>query len=443
VECAASGAGGSLGCLQRSVAIEQNDTNPELAVYVGISHIGNRRLASARVAVAMLVAYGCAAERSDSTAVVTDSAGVEIVESTGFSWPEGHGWRLGGEPTFDIGILEGDPAYEFFRIAGARRLTDGRVVVADAGTSEIRYYDSSGSHLLSIGGEGGGPGEFGGIWSITSTPEDTLLVVDWRNRRISYFDPSGALARSLQPRFLGESGGFPMIVAPFEDGTVLTGVRTYFGPGEFATGLSRDQIVYVRSDPDGALMDTLAVRPGGEMHGMAQEDRRIVGGRPFGRNPQYAVFGNGFFHGSSDSYEIEFIDNTGKLIRSLRRPVPSMEVTSADIQAYKQEQIENAGDERQRQINQTLLDAVTFPDVFPAYSSFLTDAEGNLWIAVYRRPGDDQPRWTVFGPDGRALGEVQTRERFRIFQIGADFVLGRWTDDLDVQHVLMFELLKQ
>jgi hypothetical protein len=190
-------------------------------------------------------------------------------------------------------------------------------------------------------------------------------------------------------------------------------------------------------------MDTLAVRPGGEMHGMAQENRRILGDRPFGRYPQYAVFGIGFFHGSNDSYEIEFIDNTGQLLRSLRRPVPNMEVTSADVEAYKQEQIENAGDERQRQINQTLLDAVTFPDAFPAYSSFLADARGNLWVSVYRRPGDDQPRWIVFDRDGRALGEVQTPERFRIFQIGADFVLGSWADDLDVQHVLMFELLKE
>jgi hypothetical protein len=404
--------------------------------------VGDHGLAVARLAVAMLVMHGCATERGDSAVVVTDSAGIEIVESSAFQWPDGHGWRLSDEATLDIGILEGDPAYEFFRIAGARRLTDGRVVVADAGAFEIRYYDSGGNHLLSTGREGGGPGEFGGILSMTSTSEDTLLVNDWRNRRISYFDPSGALARSVQLRFLTESGGFPMIVEPFEDGTVLVGVRTFFGSGGFQTGLIRDEIVYLRSDPDGALTDTLAVRPGGEIHGMAQENLQLVGDAPFGRYPQYAVFGNGFFHGSSDSYEIEFIDNTGRLLRSLRRPVTNMEVTSADIEAYKQEQIENAGDERQRQINQTLLDAVTFPDVFPAYGSFLTDADGNLWVDVYRRPGDDQPRWTVFDRDGRALGEVQMPGRFGIFQIGADFVLGRWTDDLDVQHVLMFELLK-
>jgi hypothetical protein len=38
---------------------------------------------------------------------------------------------------------------------------------------------------------------------------------------------------------------------------------------------------------------------------------------------------------------------------------------------------------------------------------------------------------------------VETPPRFRIFQVGSDFVLGRWLDDLDVQHVRIYELLKE
>lgn len=406
--------------------------------------VDNRRFAAlAGAVVVMLFAHGCATEQRGSSAVVTDSAGIQLVESRGFSWLEGHGWRLADEPTMDIGVLEGDSEYEFFRVAGARRLTDGRVVIAEAGAFEIRYYDPRGSHLLSTGREGGGPGEFADIGSIAATPQDTVLVYDPGNQRISYFDPSGAFARSVQLRSLMESGGFPVIVQPFVDGTMLVGVRTFFGPGGFRTGLSRDEIVYLRCDAEGTVTDTLGVKPGGEMYAMAQENRRIGGDRPFGRYPQHAVSGNGFFYGSGDSYEIEFMDNTGWLLRSLRRPVTNVEVTNADIEAYKRERLENSTDERQRQIEETLLEVVSFPDAFPAYGSFLADADGNVWVAVYRRPGDEQPRWTVFDRGGRMLGEVQTPKGFRIFQVGADFVLGSWVDDLDVQHVLMFELLKE
>jgi len=390
----------------------------------------------------MVGSYGCSSEHGSSYAVITDSAGVQIIESLGNAWPDGYSWRLGEEPRLDIGMLEGDPAYEFFRIAGAQRLSDGRIVVADAGALQIRYYDSVGDHLHSTGRAGGGPGEFVTILFIEATQHDTVLVFDFRSQRISYFDPNGSFSRSVTMRFLMEGGGFPMYVAPFDDGTILSGVRTYFGDGEIQTGTMRDLIVYLRSSPDGELIDTLAVRPGGEIHAMAQENRRLVGDRPFGRYPQFAVSGNGFFQGSTDRYEIEHIDFDGRLLRSFRRPIANMEATTADVEEYKQERLEGA-DERNSQLLQTLFESVTFPDAFPAYGSFLADAEGNLWVEVYRKPGDDQPCWTVFDRDGRMLGEVLTPKRFTLHQIGADFVLGRWADDLDVQHIQMFELVKE
>jgi hypothetical protein len=40
------------------------------------------------------------------------------------------------------------------------------------------------------------------------------------------------------------------------------------------------------------------------------------------------------------------------------------------------------------------------------------------------------------------LGSVALPDRFRPTQIGSDFVLGVWSDDLDVQHVRMYRLDK-
>jgi hypothetical protein len=234
-----------------------------------------------------------------------------------------------------------------------------------------------------------------------------------------------------------------MIVAPFDNGSLLVGVRTYFDSGEYESGLSRDDIVYLHSNSEGILIDTLAVRPGGEMHFISEGSGRILGDRPFGRYPQHAVYRDGFFYGSGDRFEIDYYRSDGLLRRSLRRAQTNMKVTAADVEGYTRRQIENAQNERQRQINERLLADDPFPETFPAYRDFVVDAEGNLWVAVYRRPGDDLPRWTVFDPDGQMLGEVSTPERFTIHQIGSDFVLGHWQDDLDVEHVLLFELVKE
>ena len=55
---------------------------------------------------------------------------------------------------------------------------------------------------------------------------------------------------------------------------------------------------------------------------------------------------------------------------------------------------------------------------------------------------DAASTWTVFDPAGRMLGELSTPPRFQVIQIGDDYVLGVWKDDLDVEHVRLYALAK-
>jgi len=48
----------------------------------------------------------------------------------------------------------------------------------------------------------------------------------------------------------------------------------------------------------------------------------------------------------------------------------------------------------------------------------------------------------VFDPDGRFLGSVTLPARFTSYQIGSDFILGRWEDELEVEYVEVYDLLK-
>jgi hypothetical protein len=48
----------------------------------------------------------------------------------------------------------------------------------------------------------------------------------------------------------------------------------------------------------------------------------------------------------------------------------------------------------------------------------------------------------VFDEGGAALGVVPLPPRFTPHQIGNDFVLGAWKDELDVEHVRLYRLLK-
>jgi hypothetical protein len=90
-----------------------------------------------------------------------DSAGIVIVENTG-PYEE---WRVAPSRELRLGVVERDSAFQFHRIAFAGRLTDGRIVVASGGTSDVRWYGATGEYRSRVGGSGQGPGEFGAIRS--------------------------------------------------------------------------------------------------------------------------------------------------------------------------------------------------------------------------------------------------------------------------------------
>lgn len=76
---------------------------------------------------------------------VSDSAGVRIVDNV--RAPEGSrlGWTIGPEPTVSIGVVEGDETYMLNRVTDATRLSDGRIVVVNSGTSEMRVFGPTGA----------------------------------------------------------------------------------------------------------------------------------------------------------------------------------------------------------------------------------------------------------------------------------------------------------
>lgn len=72
----------------------------------------------------------------------------------------------------------------------------------------------------------------------------------------------------------------------------------------------------------------------------------------------------------------------------------------------------------------------------------MVDRIGNLWVRAYQAPGDEYRTWHVFTADGAWLGAVTFPDRFSPLEIGDDFVLARFGDELDVEHVQIRELIK-
>ena len=106
-------------------------------------------------------------------------------------------WEVSPEPIVSIGVAEGEPAYELHRASDAISLGDGRIIVANSGSSELRVFDSAGTFLNAIGRQGGGPGEFRGTITLFPHSGDSLIAYDNGNGRFSVFAPDGRYARLL------------------------------------------------------------------------------------------------------------------------------------------------------------------------------------------------------------------------------------------------------
>src|SRR5687768_13815625 len=140
---------------------------------------------------------GCSvADRSAGEFLVRDSAGVEIILNRSSSRKQFQAWSLSATPELRIGASEGDSLYQFYRVAAVRTLPDGRIVVANAGTRELRFYDPFGAFISRVGRDGAGPGEFRSIDRL-SVVQDSIWVSDPRLTRVSVFTLQGRYVRSV------------------------------------------------------------------------------------------------------------------------------------------------------------------------------------------------------------------------------------------------------
>jgi len=369
--------------------------------------------------------------------VVRDSAGVAIVDNVMPGASDPVGWTLGPEPAVSIGSVGGDDRYQFFQVEAAVRMADGRIAVANRGTSEIRLYDDSGTYLEAWGAEGEGPGEFTNLNALSSWVGDSLMAWDRGLRRASFFDGDGNLGRTLS--FAAFEGvDRPELIAVLGDGSMAVS-----GPaslGELSTQLLRPPRDFRRAGPDGAILGVLGTFPGAERFLEVNLPVSVnVTSYPFGRETLVAAWGAHVLISPTDRYTLDVYDTAGSLTRSVRTDAPASPLTEQHMAAVVESRVAEASPEQAPGIRQTYA-AMPLVETLPAFSDVVVDALDYLWVRSYRPPPEAPGPWVVFDPSGRVLGSLETPAGLELFEIGADYVLGRYTDDLDVEYVQLWTL---
>lgn len=372
--------------------------------------------------------------------VVRDSAGIRIMENTAPLWTDAQVWHLSPEPVVNIG--GGDTEKEqLFRVAGALRLDNGWLVVGNAGTHELRFYDESGAYVNASGGEGDGPGEFQRLYWLQHRTADSIVTYDLGQLRVSVFDSNGRPERTVTLR-PSEEAALPVAQRMFEDGSFLAvgATSTAIQPTD---GVSRRDASAYWYSATGDSSLYVGTYPGFEIFEQVRADGRF--GRAalfFGRMTHFVVGGNVFYVADNARYEIQVVEPSGSLTAVVRKRHDPVPITSADIELVHERRLAEFADEATRQRMRRWYREIPEPENFPAFSAIQVDRIGNLWIQHYNSPTDDVPRWDVFDEGGLWLGTVTMPLRFSPLDIGPDYVLGLWRDADDVEHVRMYELVK-
>jgi len=165
-----------------------------------------------------------------------------------------------------------------------------------------------------------------------------------------------------------------------------------------------------------------------------------------------ALWGDLVIASRNKPYEIRAFSIDGTLARIVRREHEPRSPAEADRQSYLERKTGGGGGPRPA-LPEALLEAILeerrqfFELVplavhFPAFSTIMVDETGHLWVREYDLPREEDPAplWTVFDPEGRVLGFVETPEGLDILQIGEDYILGRFEDEFEVEYVQVWPL---
>lgn len=340
---------------------------------------------------ALVALSSCSAPRDSNDALQTTVDTVGAVE---------HVRNAGTPPTWSleravvVGAIDAGPA-AFGRIRSIVADGDGTIYVADNLANEVRVFGADGSYVRTIGRRGGGPGEFGDLYSLAWLG-DELVAMDPRNARLGRFRKDGSWVQGIRHYPITGPGTF-IRLHPL-------GVDGFYAP---VVAPSHDRLPFVRMTSTGHA-DTIAApeRPdGAPTYGVRCD--RPDGGIQFISVPEgptllfaYPPPGGQMAMAWSGDYRITRTNSAGDTLAVVYReqaPVPYPDsLWQVALEPYET---------MRKQFPGTRCDpsAPVRPVSRARIRDIVFDESGRMWVEVASGAGF---AWEIFSPGGALLGRA-------------------------------------
>ncbi len=343
-------------------------------------------------------------------------------------------------PFLSIGVEEGETPYEFDRVFDAYRHSDGRVVVSNAGSHELRIFDSTGKYLGALGRRGQGPMEFGEFSSqYLYARNNELIAVDEGAFRVHVINNDLTFRETRRftlypdtprPFFRGLASNGDWLVQAFTNGGSITGEPGQVLPASYQL---------LRYDSLGAMRDTILSLPSRPRYVNSHNGMVHFPYIPLSSEPSFVVDGERLIvvSGRAPALEIYSLDGESIAQYAWNRP----QVRTADVwEEFKRSSLANMKGDDSARYAAFYEKALPLPETAPMYVSVKVDGLGRIWLERFRMPTETVRTWDVLSAEGELLGATTTPAGVTVLRIANDIMVGRARDSLGVERVQLYRV---
>ena len=404
---------------------------------------------------AMACGGGGGVAGGDSWTAAVDTLGDTIIVRTvaGSVW----GDTATLVPEIGIGMLDGPDEYLLGNVRSIAVSSAGEIYLMDRQVPALRKYASDGTFLLTLGREGGGPGEYkrpdGGLGVL---PDGRVVLRDPGNARVNVYSPAGEDITSWRV-----AGGFNTSRRMYLDGAGnsynMVLLERGLAPWDWTYGLAR-------YTPDGEHADTV-IAPTWDYEApqltASREGSNSSTSVPFSPTKEWSFSPLGYMVGGvSTDYTITLY-RVDQPILQIKKEFTPVAVLPEEAEERERRQVANW----RRQYPGWRWNGPPIPETKPPFREVYVGDDGRIWVQLSqtgrptmtveeareeeRRTSRPPLRYSepvafdVFDPEGRFLGLVITPDEFRtspqpVFR--GDYVWAVTRDELDVITVVRFRL---
>jgi hypothetical protein len=291
------------------------------------------------------------------------------------------------------------PESEHIReIASFVETKSGTIFLSDTTMNKLYVFDSKGRFVKTVGQKGNGPGDLY-FPSFLLWHEDCVVVYEFGNRRLSYFNENGEYIKSKKMTAAGMIKKIRVLPC---DNLLIENLH-------FSQKPNTPQIC-------GIFLCSRDIKPIKKIYShqispynMILKPQKMHLLNPYAPVVSWDITPNGnIVVGFQGKYELDIIDPTKRNLHKITHSIPPVKVSDNDKEIFFSKLRYGDTTSSKKGANDFVRHKTEFPEFLPPYKDVICDSDGNILVFPYvTQKAKENNYFDWFSPDGKYKGRVK------------------------------------